>query len=838
LPTIGGLCPWDAKESLMIPEILAPAGSREALEAALSAGADAVYFGLDEGFNARARAHNFPVEQLPEVVQQIHAGCARAYLTLNTLIFESELKAVERIIRAAAEAGVDALIVQDPAVCLIARQIAPELELHASTQMTISSPEGAELAHSWGVKRVVLPRELSLAELEKFAASQPAVEMEVFIAGALCMSWSGQCLSSEAWGGRSANRGQCAQACRHEYDLIVDGKKKPTGALAYLLSPQDLGGFEAIQELMRLGIHTLKIEGRQKDAEYVFQAVKAVQAWRDQLDPQVQKKSLQALSLAYSRGLSPGFFYGSDHQNLVQGRTPRHQGILLGQVQSIRAPRVILKAQSDFQPEAGMGVVFRGDQRQAQEFEQGGRLFSVDALTGGELQLRFGKPGPDLSRVQIGDQVWVTSDPRIQAQSAPPARRWPLQITAEGKAGEALRVRAQWKHGQAEAESSQTLQAARSGGLDDRLLLEKLGAWGDSCFCLQSLDCQNLEPALFIPVSQLKHLRQSLQQKLLEQLSQLGKKSTHANKRTEISVAQAENWTPPPLPAEKTLDCPILEPLCRTTEQLEAVIEAGLPGVTLDWMEMVGLNAAVARARQAGLRVGLATVRVQKPGEEVYDRRLRGLQPDWVLVRHWGGVVGFAREGQGRPPEVHGDFSLNVTNSLTAGELIRLGLDTVTVAHDLDQRQLENLLEAFPASRLAVTLHHHIATFHTEHCVYAHLLSQGRDYRDCGRPCEAHLVELEDRKKIRHPVIVDVGCRNTVFNGVAQSCVGLLPNLLKRGVGRFRVEFVRETRQQALTVLRAYQEVLDGRLEPSAARQLIGAHEQFGVSLGTMAVLT
>ncbi|MFN8609344.1 MAG: DUF3656 domain-containing protein [Vulcanimicrobiota bacterium] len=806
-----------------MPEILAPAGSREALEAALKAGADAVYFGLDEGFNARARAHNFPVDGLPEVVEQIHSARARAYLTLNTLIFESELEAVERIIRAAAEAGVDALIVQDPAVCLLARQVCPQLEVHASTQMTISSPEGAQLARSWGVTRVVLPRELSLQEIEKFAGAQAGVEMEVFIAGALCMSWSGQCLSSEAWGGRSANRGQCAQACRHPYELVVDGQIRPLGEQAYLLSPHDLGGYQAVRELVRLGVHTLKIEGRQKDADYVFHAVKAVRAWLEDVPESIKAERLRNLQLAYSRGIGPGFFYGSDHQSLVEGRTPRHQGILLGKVERIQAPRVSVRAQGDFQPEAGMGVVFRQPRLVDQDQEQGGPIFGVSSQKDGWL-LQFGNPGPKLRRVHVGDEVWVTSSPEVsrQRQARADLKRWPLNLRVSGQLGQPLRVEACWAHGSALEVSESNLQSAHSGGLDSQRLRDKLGAWGDSAFELRGLDAAQLPAGLFLPVSELKRLRQKLKEKLEPQLRGLGKKATVLASLNRVQV--------------EARDVPVtLEPLCRTPEQLEAVIAEGCPGATLDWMELVGLNGAVARARQAGLQVGLATVRVQKPGEEGYDRRLRALAPDWVLARHWGAVTGFS---QHRPGQVHGDFSLNVTNSLTAAELIGLGLDTVTAAHDLDQIQLEKLLENFPASRLAVTVHHHISTFHTEHCVYSHLLSNGRDYRDCGRPCEKHLVELEDRKHIRHPVIVDVGCRNTVFNGTAQSCVSLIPRLLQLGVRRFRVEFVRESFEQARTVLAAYRQVLEGRLEPSQARALIGAHEQFGVSLGTMAVLS
>jgi putative protease len=283
-------------------------------------------------------------------------------------------------------------------------------------------------------------------------------------------------------------------------------------------------------------------------------------------------------------------------------------------------------------------------------------------------------------------------------------------------------------------------------------------------------------------------------------------------------------------------------PLCRTPEQLEAVIAAGFKEVELDWMEFVGLRQAVERARAFGLRVVIATVRVQKPGEEGYDRRIASLAPDGVLVRHWGALTHFARLARARAaeggaiPTLHGDFSLNLTNSLSARYALSCGLSTFTASHDLDSAQLSALLAAVPARRAAVTIHHHIPTFHTEHCVYAHLLSEGRDFRTCGRPCEAHKVALRDHKGLEHPVLVDVECRNTVFNASAQSAAGLSASLVARGVGRLRVECVWETRAQVSRVLEGYQGLLSGALSPQQALKEIGAHEQFGLTTGTMQV--
>src|SRR5262249_12230442 len=276
--------------------------------------------------------------------------------------------------------------------------------------------------------------------------------------------------------------------------------------------------------------------------------------------------------------------------------------------------------------------------------------------------------------------------------------------------------------------------------------------------------------------------------------------------------------------------------------QLDAVIAAGLPEVELDWREMVGLSHAADRARVAGLKVTVATLRVQKPGEESFDQRVARLEPDGVLVRHWGGMVHFGGLRAARPElfehlRIHGDFSLNVTNSVTARHLLDWGLDTLTASHDLDESQLFALLDRVPAERITIVVHHRIATFHTEHCVYAHLMSQGRDFRTCGRPCEKHEIALRDHLGQTHAVVVDVGCRNTVFNATVQSAARLVPSLLAHGVRRFRVEFVRETMDEAAQVLAAYRALLAGTSTPERVLRDLQVADQQGVSSQPMQLL-
>ncbi|HET6198672.1 MAG TPA: U32 family peptidase, partial [Acetobacteraceae bacterium] len=497
---------------------------------------------------------------------RIHRAGARAYVTLNTLVFEPELPAMERVLRKVAESGVDALIVQDPAVCLLARALCPELELHGSTQMTIASPRGAAFAATLGLTRVVVPRELSVKEIEQFAQGTD-LELEVFVHGALCVSWSGQCLTSEAWGGRSANRGQCAQSCRMPYDLIVDGSKRDLGDVRYLLSPKDLAGAAAVPDLIRIGVHGLKIEGRQKGSGYVATATAGYRRWVDALMAGSDRKAAQrqlgedllAMSLSYSRGFSEGFLSGSDHQTLVEGRFPKHRGVYLGRVVHVGGNAVLVQRDAGGRPwtgglaagsraaapqgdrsaelavaaepaavelRPGMGVVFdQGDPED--KHEPGGPVFSVRQRGRGgviEWELGFGEPGPDLARVRAGDRVWVTGDPAQQVAAekivrAPePEGRIAVAFSVAGEAGRPLRVVARAGTFVANAESESALQPARGRGLDDALLREKLGGLGGTPFRLEALDCSALGTGLHVPPGELKELRRQLVADLLPQV--------------------------------------------------------------------------------------------------------------------------------------------------------------------------------------------------------------------------------------------------------------------------------------------------------------------------------
>ncbi|MCE9576416.1 MAG: U32 family peptidase [Deltaproteobacteria bacterium] len=832
------------------PEILAPAGDQAALDAALGAGADAIYFGLDEGFNARARAANFPLTGLADTVAKIHRAGARAYVAFNTLVFEQELPVVGELLHAIAAAGVDAIIVQDPAVALMARAVCPALEVHGSTQMTASSPAAAELVRELGLTRVVVPRELSVDEIRQYKAGT-SLELEVFIHGALCVSWSGQCLTSEAWGGRSANRGQCAQSCRLPYDLIVDGEVRDLGDVKYLLSPQDLAGIDSVPALAAIGVASLKIEGRQKAPDYVATAVAGYRRWVDGLvsgapDHAQRDRDLAAMEVAYSRGFSPGFLGGADHQHLVAGRFPKHRGAYLGRVIRIRGDEVLVLPHPDdrapgLAPIAGAGIGFDGGRPEADE--PGGPLFRVDPFEQDGVRgwrLGFGRPGPDLGQVAIGDRVWMSGSPEVKRAAdrdggAATDGRNPIAVRVRGAVGEPLVVEAWPVAREAKlvtATSAMALTAARGAGLDRALVADKLGALGGTPFAIATLDDSALAPGLHLPVSELKAMRRALVAALERDLATVDRVIAAAPSAADLRARF-------PVVAAPVAAAAIV-PLCRTDAQLDAALELGCDEIELDWMELVGLAKAAARVRAAGARAVVATVRIQKPGEDRIDAHLARIAadgPGGILVRSWGALATYRALPEAQRPVLHGDFSLNVTNSVTAAWALSQGLATLTAAHDLDAVQLEALIAAAPRGRIAVTAHHHIPTFHTEHCVYAHLLSSGKDYKTCGRPCEAHEVALRDRTGLPHPVIVDVGCRNTVFGAQAQSAPGLAARLVERGVTRLRIELVRESGAEAARVIGAWRALVAGSIGPAEVLARLRLHERFGVTAGTMKTL-
>jgi putative protease len=823
-------------ENMQAPEVLAPAGSEDCLRAAVQNGADAVYFGL-KSFSARARAANFEPSALEKTMRYLHRHGVKGYIAFNTLLFNSELNVAEETIRLCANAGVDALIVQDLGVAQLAREIAPQLALHGSTQMTLSSAEGINLMQKlFGIQRVILARELTLPEITAIKANTTA-EIEVFVHGALCVAYSGQCLTSEAWGGRSANRGECAQACRQPYVMYKDGERVNTFGRDYLLSPQDLQATPLIPQLIKAGVSSLKIEGRLKTPEYVANTTASYRRAVDlamESDQVLSSQENQRLSQSFSRGASLGFLGGINHQVLVEGRIPSNRGIQLGTALAIQGRSVTITLEANVSK--GDGVMFEGDNYE-RGFE-GGRIFGIkgEPTVGNTVELLFGDPGPNLQRVKKGCRIFKTDDPildkelRATFEGEVPRRRTPLSFAVIAKLGEPLHVTVTDPQGNtATATSQQALAEAKKHPLTIEVLTQQLGRLGDVPYVLKEVTLDATQ-SLMLPISELNKVRRVLIDAL-----DIQRQSTRPElKATEkdASHLKISEKAGAPLVVATGLT-PKLTVVCRTMAQVEAAAESGADVVVIDFQDFVGARRAL-EAVKGKAKVAVATPRIQKPDEIPLHRNIASWEPDAILVRSLG-ALSYYRE-TGTSIELWGDFSLNVSNSRSADVLRGLGLSVLVPSYDLDRTQLMLLAQDF-GPMLEVAVHQHMPLFHMEHCVFAAFLSNGKDYRDCGRPCEAHQVTLKDPIGMVHPVVADVGCRNTVFSGQAQSAAALIPELRKTGVSRYRIELAHHQPEEVKKLLGVYREVLEEKRDGANLWKELKAKNQVGTCHGTLYVL-
>jgi putative protease len=790
---------------------MSPAGYWPQLRTAIEAGADSVYFGLHH-FTARAKV-GFSLAELPEVMRTLHRRGVKGFVTFNTLVFDHELKEAARALGEIAEAGADAIIVQDLGVLKMAKQIAPDLEIHGSTQMSVTNADGVRLAQRLGASRVTLARELSLEELRAIRAATDC-ELEIFVHGALCVAYSGQCFSSEAWGGRSANRGQCAQACRLPYDMIVDGKEQPLADLRYLLSPGDLFALRQIPEIVEIGVSALKIEGRYKDSDYVALTTRAYrqavdEAWAGRPTAVDRATELQ-LEQVYSRGLGPFFLNGTNHQAVVNGRAPRHRGVWMGRVVRVMDDCIVVdptEADGIAPMKAGDGIVFdAADWRSPEEKEEGGRIFSVERRDG-RVELQFGNRAIDPRRIRRGDLVWRTHDPALDKVARPyieatsPIRKQRVEVRVTAREAEPLVT--EWTAGKmtVEVRSAERLGTARNRGLDEEYLRAQLGRLGNTPYELAGLTL-TVEGAPFAASSMLNQLRREAVERLQESQSSPSKGAE------SIAVAPDASMLPCGRGSVRgEAQRASLHLLVRTAEQLEAAIEMRPATITLDYLDLYGLRPSLERVRAPGLQPRVASPRVLKPGEErILDFLLSCECP--ILVRS-AGLLHALRDRPHR--ELIGDFSLNAANALTASELFELGLTVLTPTHDLNAAQVADLARESGAGRIEAIIYQHLPVFHTEHCVFCRFLSTGTTYRDCGRPCESRRVALRDAGGRAHPVMADVGCRNTVFGAEAQEASRHLTAWREAGIYRFRLEFVHETGEQVAAVTRAFEDALADR---------------------------
>jgi putative protease len=539
--------------------------------------------------------------------------------------------------------------------------------------------------------------------------------------------------------------------------------------------------------------------------------------------------------MAFSRGQYTGWFRGINNQELAHGRFGTKRGVLLGEILRVSGETITLRPAAPLKP--GDGVVF--DAGNPAEREEGGRIYQVESARdrSGDILLRFGHGDINWSRVRAGQLVWKTNDPaldrELRATFEGEKIRFTRPITLElhGHAGAPLTLIARDAHGHvAQAASALPLAAAENQPLTTERLRDQLGRLGGTPFSLGDLH-NHLEGAVILPVSELNRLRRET----IAALEQLAAQPPRWQLNASSSVLSTLN---PQLSTAPEPAAPELIIVVRSLAQLDAALTcAGIATVYCEFENPKHYRDAVQkfRAWQAASEIEnsstiwVAPPRITKPGEEWILKQVRSCDADGYLVRNYDHLAYFAADRK------RGDFSLNVANPLTAAHYLqRHGLERVTASYDLNITQLESLLQGAPGAWFDLTIHQHMPMFHMEHCVFCAFLSTGKDYRDCGRPCDTHVVTLRDRVGAELPLKADAGCRNTVYNNRAQTGADYVARLLELGARSFRVEFVNEGADEVVRTITRYQQLIRGEITGADVWRELKLLNQLGVTRGQM----
>lgn len=851
-------------------ELLMPVGTWDMLEAAVKNGANAVYFGVPH-WNARGRTEDFSFDDVKSMIEYARARGVRTFLAMNVLVFERELQELPEFLAQVISLKPDAFIIQDLGLARLIRAICPEQEIHASTQMTLASAEGVNLVKSIGFNRAVLSRELSVKQIAAVKANTD-LEIEVFIHGALCVSYSGQCLTSENFGGRSANRGQCAQSCRLPYRIFVDGKEFTETNAQYLFSTRDLCALPKLQELAEIGVESLKVEGRLKSPEYVAAVTRAYRKALDNLDRQEAKNKklkncetsaknegienlglesadLEPLEVLFSRGLTTGWLDGDNHQELVNGTFSNHHGLYLGHVVKVERNSVFVNAEKEWLPRAGDGILFEdyrfgvscGSRLYAAQIVHNAHNKRGDGLRGMGplLRLDFGRDF-DTRKIARNMDVFRNDSPALEKELRKTftdrnlERKRPLNMELSGAIGTRLTLKV-WPAGTTLmqgadkatiVESDCVLEAAKNAvepEAIEALARKELGGLSSTPYELGTLMVR-VEGSPFIPGKVLRNLRQAAMQKLEESLLQWKNLNINADRGKEFLHKISDKKSALPI------ESPIISVLVRNPEQIGALKGLAIDNVIMDFDWGVKYDEPLQLIHELGFRAGMATLRIHKPGENHYLKKILELCPDFALVRNLG-ALSILRDSE---IPLAGDYSLNAANSASYDWLLAQGLETLHPSWDLNSTQLFDLLKNIDGRRLELTLHQYMPAFHSEYCAFARSLTTGRRFPECGKICTQHKVEILDHKGERHFLQSDAECRNTLFVGRPQSALKLLPQLRASGVNHFRLEMLNEDAQTVRKKVLIYTQAIQGKVSIEDAIREAGIQEKYGLSEGQL----
>lgn len=799
-------------------ELLAPVGSQKALVAAVESGANAVYL-AGKLFGARAYADNFNEEELAEAVKLAHLRDVLVFVTVNTLVDNQEIQDLITYLQYLERIHVDAIIVQDIGVAEIARRIIPAMPLHASTQMTIHNLAGVLFLAENGFSRAVLSRELSLEDIRYICRHSP-IEIEVFIHGALCISYSGQCLMSSIIGGRSGNRGRCAQPCRLPYALVdkhgrnvlADGQE----AGEYLLSPKDLNTLDSIPEFLSAGVTSLKIEGRMKRPEYVAVVVdtyrRSIDACLAGASEKVNRESdHKNLAQVFNRDFTTAYLYKHTGREMISHRRPNNRGVRIGRVLEYRANSKTAVIRLDEPLCVGDIIEFW--------VKVGGRVnttvksLTVDGKPVSEAPANMAVAVAVPSLVKTNDRVFKVFDARLMEYAreffagVAPVRRIPVNVLVEAAAGEPLKVRIEDTEGYTGKAATQFIaEQARNRPLTAETISRQIERMGNTVFAVQSLKCR-IQGEVMVPVSEINDARR----RAVEELEQarLGRFI-----RPNVNAAALPRMAGPVIREKKRVK-PQLVVHVDSMEKVKLALDQGADvimfgGETMDHRIITVDEYAkvVDMVRAQEKKIILNTPRLVKEWQvENVKRELTlfgQLVPDAVAVSNLG-VLHMAKELTDVP--LHGDYPLNIYNWVTIAFLQEQGVSSITLSPELNFSQVEKItgISALPVECL---VHGHLTLMISEYCALGSFLGNLHSGA-CSQVCLKGPYWLKDRKEEIFPVVTDQFCRMHVLNAKELSMLPYIQRFCEMGIDRIRIEGRNDRPEHLGELVRLYRECLE-----------------------------
>lgn len=787
-------------------ELLAPAGNMECLHAAVKAGADAVYLGAGH-FNARRGADNFSLENLAEACDYAHLRGVKIYLTLNTVVLPSELPDALELARQAYRCGVDAFIVQDIGISIELSRIMPDVEVHVSTQMNIHDEDGLRAAAALGATRVTLARELSLDEIARLheLAEGLGVELESFAHGALCICYSGQCFMSSLVGGRSANRGRCAQACRLPYELHNRALRKTLDAPGeHLLSPKDLCTANLIPELLQAGVASLKIEGRMKSPEYVQAVVGVYRAVIDRVEAAIARdgidsvvasnapelraseEEMNVLSEAFSRGFTTAYLMGKRGNEIMSYGRPNNRGVFVGRVAKVREGLVFIDPETElhvgdlieFWTNRGHFVHTIGELKT----DRAGRVFFP-------VERAVGK-GDRVFRVRNAEAAFVDDDklPSVAVRARAELRiGQPALLTFTVASGDA-----------SVTVEGPEVEAARTKAITEEEVREHIDRMGTTPFYLSSLEI-DLDEGVGMGFSMLHKLRARAAEELQETILA----HYHARK---LERTPSRAFAPVVRKGWCKVAALATNPACARAAKRAGADLIYVPAANYRRGEAVIAGQLSDTAEQAGYPK--QCIPVLPTVSQMFDEEKRNGFDIWkrvkadkpVMVENLGQLL-HATE-MGAAPEV--GPHIPVTNKLDLQAMADLGAQRVWLSPELSLVQIEELGDMAPMP-LGLTIMGQTELMVTEHCL---LMSQGpcnQKCAECARRKSPHY--LKDRKGYEMPVITDCTGRSHLYNAVQMDVAHLMPEIIGAGVSTVLVDTtlmnVKETTEKVARAVRA-----------------------------------